>query len=85
MIALYLTAFCVTLDRRNQRTWEDMAASYQPEPGRYVAFRNAGTLLGMVDYACLAERHLDNSLAETIRREAMKNRIAALLGSAPLA
>jgi hypothetical protein len=82
-IAVYLTAVCVALDRRNGRTWEQLTVRYHPGPGLGAAFRNAGVLLEMVDYACRAEGKIDGSLAEALRREAMRVRWAASMGIAP--
>jgi len=78
-VAVYLTTVRVALDRRNRRTWELVAARYRPGQGRNAAFRNAGVLLEMVDYACQAEAPLDAALAEKLRAEAMRARLAAIL------
>ena len=84
-IAVYLAAIRVAFDRRNRRTWEQMIMRLDPGPGRLATFRNAGILLEMIDHACQADGKIDASLAEALRREAMRVRLAAVLGSAPLA
>jgi hypothetical protein len=82
-VAAYLTAVRVTLDSRNHRTWEHLAAQLNPGSGRRAAFHNAGVLLEMVDYACHADNPIDVSLAEVLRAEAMRVRLGAVLAPTP--
>jgi len=84
-IAASLTTVRVNLDRRNHRSWEQLVVRLDPGQGRRAAFRNACILLEMIDYACLAEKPIDGSLAEALRAEAMRVRLAAVLRPAPWA
>ena len=78
-IAGYLTAVRIALDRRNCRQWELLTAQSQSGSGRRAAFRNAGVLLEMLDFASAAGKPIDASLAESLRAEAMRVRFAAVL------
>jgi hypothetical protein len=78
-IAGYLTAVWIALDRRNHRTWEQLTVRIHSRPGRRAAFHNAGILLEMVDFACQSDKPIDASQARTLRTEAMRVRLAAVL------
>jgi hypothetical protein len=78
-IAGYLTAVWIALDRRNHQTWEQLAVRIHTAPGRWAAFHNAGISLEMVDFACQADRPIDAKLARTLRAEAMRVRLAAVM------
>jgi len=80
-IAGYLTAVWIALDRRNHQTWEQLAVRIHPGVGRWAAFHNAGVSLEMVDYASQASNPIDASLAQKLRTEAMRVRLAAVLSS----
>jgi hypothetical protein len=78
-MAAYLTTMRVALDRRNRRSWEQVVARHQPGASKRAVFHNAGVLLEMVDYSCNAQRPVDASLAEALRREAMRVRMETVL------
>jgi hypothetical protein len=78
-VAAYLTTVRVALDRRNHYSWEQLVAQHDPGAGKRAAFWNASVLMKMVDYACQAEQPIDAALAEALRTEAMRVRLAAIL------
>jgi len=82
-ITAYLTGVYVALDRRNRASWQELAGRLAPGSGRRTAFHNAGVLLEMMDYARRADKPIDAALAESLRREAMRARLAAFLAPAP--
>ena len=80
-IATFLTAAWFQLDRRLHRNWDQLARRVETGTGRWVAYRNAGVLLEMIDFARRAERPIDAALAEALRVEAMRVRLAIWMTS----
>jgi hypothetical protein len=84
-IAAYLAVVRVALGRRIRCSWEQLVREIDPGSGERAAFRNAGVLLQMIDYACQAKEPMDAALAEALRAKAMGIRIGAVWVSAPWA
>ncbi len=84
-IAAYLPAVRVMLDRRNHRTWEQLAVRLKAGSGEVTLFRNAGVMLEMADYARHSENPIDAVLAATLRGEALRVRLAVVWACVPWA
>ncbi len=83
LIAGYLVIVRSALYRRIRCSWEELAKQVDPGSGSLAAFRNAGVLLQMIDYACHADRPIDSALAESLRREARAIRLGAIWVASP--
>lgn len=84
-IGAYLAAVRTALYRRMRCSWQQLVSQIDTGSGRRAAFRNAGVLLKMIDYACQGDRPIDSALAETLRAEAHRIRLGAVWAPAPWA
>jgi hypothetical protein len=84
-IAAYLAAVRTALYRRIRCSWQRLVTRIDPGTGNYAAFRNAGVLLEMIDYAGQSDRPIDAGQAETLSVEARQVRLRALWEATPWA
>jgi predicted Ser/Thr protein kinase len=89
-ITLYLVHCRVELQRRNQRSWQQIVSRFSPalqsiETARRisataprVAFRNAGVMMEIADYAERNSSGLDIAAIEGLRSHALSVRFSAL-------
>ncbi|HMG86928.1 MAG TPA: hypothetical protein VK574_14445 [Terracidiphilus sp.] len=94
MTAAYLTFSAATLHRRNQLSWESLSSRLQPawsvsssarvavlasdRSARWSAFRDAGVLMQMADYADRNGVAVDPSVLASLRADAIRMRFAVL-------
>ena len=94
LIAAYLAFSVATLHRRNQVSWESLSSRLDPawslagsagvavlasdRSVRWSAFRNAGVLMQMADYADRNGTAIDPSVLSSLRADAIRMRIAVL-------
>jgi hypothetical protein len=94
MTAAYLTASAVMLHRRNQLSWESLSSRLHPAwssggyaplvvnasdcSTRWSAFRDAGVLVQMADFADRNGSAIDPSLLASLRADAIRMRFGVL-------